>query len=128
MAQHPGQDGPELVGAWLYAATSIFSSVVFNLDDVVCKRPEVASQEISGGAVLVDMVSGKCWELNPVGAMFWSSIEPGAAALREICRAIRERCEGMAEGVVENDVLKLVEDLSVAGLVQLRAPSPGSHG
>jgi Coenzyme PQQ synthesis protein D (PqqD) len=85
------------------------------LDDAVQRRSEILVRDIEDGAVLVDMASGKCWELNRVGALLWTALSPK--------RSLRQSCESIAGqfGVplvqVEEDALRLANDLLSAGLI-----------
>jgi hypothetical protein len=88
-----------------------------SLDDTFVRRFDVMARETSNGAVLVDVVSGSCWELNPVGAALWALLE-SPTTLRRICELLRARYD-VAGGVVEQDVLAIAAELAKAGLVSL---------
>lgn len=92
-----------------------YAGRVPSLDDTFIRRADVMASETSDGAVLVDAVSGACWELNRVGAALWSLLER-PTTLRKVCDVLRARYE-MASEVVESDVLAIMGDLSKAGLV-----------
>src|ERR1700690_1599435 len=49
-------------------------------------RPDVAAREINDGAVLVNMGSGACFELNRIGFEVWKALRPGATQ-DAICEA-----------------------------------------
>ena len=90
---------------------------MLSLDDTLVKRVDVMARETPDGAVLVDVVSGGCWELNRVGAALWSLLD-GPTTLRRIGELLRARYEVAAE-IIERDVLAVAEQLSKAGLVSL---------
>jgi hypothetical protein len=82
-------------------------------------RPGVEARVVDGGAVLVDMGSGKVFELNRVGAEIWKLLAPGAT-IQEICEALGGRYP-VERGVLEADVRGLLESLAGAGLVDIAA-------
>ena len=73
------------------------------------------ARDTSDGAVLVDVVSGGCWELNRVGAALWSLLD-GPKTLRSVCDTLRARYDVTGE-ILERDVLAIAGELSKAGLV-----------
>jgi hypothetical protein len=91
------------------------------LADTFVRRPGVMARETPDGAVLVDVVSGGCWELNRVGSALWSLLEP-PTTLAVVCDVLRARYD-VASEVIERDVLALIGDLSKAGLVS----TPAAH-
>ena len=96
-----------------------------SLNDTFVRRPDVMSRETSDGAVLVDVVSGGCWELNHVGSALWSLLER-PTTLEAVCGVLRGRYD-VAADVIERDVFTIIGDLSKAGLVSLapaRNPVP----
>jgi hypothetical protein len=93
-----------------------------DLDGTPIRRADVLARETPDGAVLVDVVSGGCWELNRVGAALWSLLDANTT-LRAACEILRRRYDVAAE-VIERDVLAVAAQLSSAGLVSIRKPSP----
>jgi len=89
-----------------------------SLDDTFVRRSDVMAKETSDGMVLVDVVSGGCWELNRVGAALWSLMD-ASTTLRAACEILRRRYD-VAADVIERDVVALAEQLSSAGLVSIR--------
>src|SRR5436189_3013812 len=83
------------------------------LADTFVRRPDVMAQETPDGAVLVDVVSGACWELNRVGTALWSLLER-PTTLAAACDVLRARYD-VAADVIERDVLALVGQLAKAG-------------
>jgi hypothetical protein len=80
-------------------------------------RPDVAAREINDGAVLVNMGSGACFELNRIGFEIWKALGPWATP-DGICEALAGRYAVERE-VLAADVRSLVEALVGAGLVEV---------
>jgi hypothetical protein len=59
-------------------------AAVLSIDDNFVRRADVLARETPEGAVLVDMMSGQCWELNRIGATLWSLLE-SPVSLRQVC-------------------------------------------
>ena len=74
----------------------------------------VESRAIDDGAVLVDMGSGKVFELNRVGAEIWKLLASGTT-LDGIYEALVPKYT-VGRAVLESDVQKLVDSLIRAGL------------
>jgi hypothetical protein len=95
---------------------------VAHLGDIIRRRAEVVARETPEGAVLVDLIDGDCFEMNRVGASFWTAIE-APRRLDEICDAIGSRFN-VPRDILERDVLALVEMLAQADLVKVEVPLP----
>jgi hypothetical protein len=93
-----------------------------SLDDSVTRRADVLARETPDGAVLVDMMSGRAWELNRVGAALWSLLAT-PATLRQVCRVLGERY-AVERAVLARDVTKLADDLIQAGLIVVARGEP----
>ena len=65
--------------------------------------------------VVVDMRSGKCWELNPVGFAIWTLVAGGASAA-DASAAIAARY-AVAPGTSQTDVFAFLGSLVDAGLL-----------
>ena len=94
---------------------------MIGLDVTMRRRPEVTSRDTPEGAVLLDLASGNCYELNRVGQMFWSELS-SIRPLARICDSLLAKLNAPRD-VVERDVLALVEDLQRAGLVDMVRPA-----
>lgn len=68
-----------------------------------------------GGAVLVNMTSGACFELNGVGSEIWSLLQQGAS-VGDLISRVADRY-GIASDTAERDVLPWIDSLRTAGLV-----------
>lgn len=83
-------------------------------------RADVVLREIGSGGLLVDLGTGACWELNPVGVEIWrrlcagDTVAAASAALQRRYDAPRTR--------IEADVLGICRALLAARLV-----SAGEH-
>jgi hypothetical protein len=95
-----------------------------NLDDSVNRRPDVMARDTSDGAVLVDMMNGRCWELNRVGAAFWSMLA-APTTLRQVCESLSGRYD-VEKAILQRDVVALADDLIRAGLIQVVRETPAS--
>jgi hypothetical protein len=85
------------------------------VDTRLAPKPDVAVREIDDGAVLVNMGSGACFELNRVGFEVWKALGSGAT-VGGVCQALDGRYP-VAPEVLAADVRGLVEALVGAGLV-----------
>jgi hypothetical protein len=86
------------------------------VDARLVPRPDVAAREINDGAVLVNMGSGACFELNRIGFEIWKLLGSGST-VAGICEALGGRYPIDRE-VLAADVRSLVEALAGAGLVE----------
>jgi hypothetical protein len=75
------------------------------------------------GAVLLDMLDGRYFELNRVGSLFWSHLEQPSSIVH-ICETLAPTV-GATREILEADLTRLVDDLLRAGLVEL-VPLSGS--
>jgi hypothetical protein len=82
----------------------------------VVPRPDVTAQEIDDGAVLVNLGSGACFELNLVGFEVWKGLGQGRS-LPEIRDTLAGRYNVNPE-VIGADIKSLIASLAAAGLVQ----------
>jgi hypothetical protein len=97
---------------------------VLTLDDTLKCRPGVMSRQTPEGAVLVDMTSGNCFELNDVGRMLWAELA-AARDLASLCESLVATFDVPRE-IVERDVVALAEELQRAGLVEVVQPPADS--
>jgi hypothetical protein len=82
-------------------------------------RPEVAAREVGDGAVLVNMNSGGCFELNRVGAEIWRLLQK-KTTIADICEALAGRYP-VAPDVLATDARDVIDALVRAGLVEVSA-------
>ena len=79
---------------------------------------QVMARTVGEETVILDLVSGTYYGLNPVGARMWQLLGQGAS-LAEVCEAMFSEYS-VARETLEGDVLDLVEDLLDKKLVSLR--------
>ncbi|WP_084964044.1 lasso peptide biosynthesis PqqD family chaperone [Thermoactinospora rubra] len=84
-------------------------------------RDGVIAAETEYGTALLDMDSGKYWNLNPTGALVLRGLLEGATTA-EIAGSLTEEYPVPAEEA-ERDVRELQEELAAAGLLIEREPS-----
>jgi hypothetical protein len=80
--------------------------------------PAVVMQPTESGAVLMDRVTGDCFELNGLGAEIWNLLAAGESS-SEIAAKLALRYD-VPEMTVADDVQTLVTDLARHGLLDLR--------
>lgn len=81
-------------------------------------RPAVVMQPTESGAVLMDPVTGDCFELNGLGAEIWKLLAAGESS-SQIAATLALRYD-VPEMTVAADVQTLVTDLARHGLLELR--------
>jgi hypothetical protein len=82
----------------------------------VVPRRDVAKQSLGDGAVLVDLRSGTCFELNRTGAEVWDLLA-GGATIDIICATLAGRY-GVPDETIAGDVRSVVEALKQQELVE----------
>ena len=92
---------------------------MFGLSDIIRRRAEVTVRITSTGALLIDLTTGRCWQLNRLGADFLSEIET-EKSLQIVCDALGSRYEVSAE-ILQRDLFRLTQELSDAGLIERTA-------
>jgi hypothetical protein len=78
-------------------------------DLVISRRTGVETRTTPKGAILVDMTTGRCFQLNRVGSEVWALLE-SPATLDVISKRIADRYQRSRE-TVENEICSLAEDL-----------------
>jgi len=89
---------------------------VSKLSDVVRKRAEVTVRSSPKGALLIDLTSGQCWQLNSLGADFLSQIDT-ERTLGDVCDLLGSRY-AVSRDVLERDLVRLTQELLEAGLIE----------
>jgi hypothetical protein len=72
------------------------------------------------GALLIDMATGRCWQLNRVGAAFLTEID-GSNILGDVLDTLGQRYK-VERDVLERDLLNLTQQLLDAGLIERTGP------
>ncbi len=88
---------------------------------VFVRQSGVEARLLPDGSVLVDVQSGRVFELNKIGSEIWALLD-GVRSLETLCEAVATRYE-VAREVVETDLDQLVADLVQARLID-RLPVP----
>jgi hypothetical protein len=89
---------------------------VVPLSTVVHRRQDVAVRTTATGALLVDLGTGRCWQLNRVGAAFLSQLET-PKALSLVFGSLQGRYS-VPNDVLEADLCRLAGELLDAGLIE----------
>ena len=85
-------------------------------DRVLIASEFVVGQPTAEGAVLMDMSTGECFELNRTGARIWSLLTAGRSVSSTAAAVAAEFAAPPA--AVESDVRALVEEFGRRGLVK----------
>jgi hypothetical protein len=88
----------------------------------VVVRADVSVRSLGDGAVLVNMTTGTCFELNRVGFEIWELLAGGATP-KSICDALSKRY-GTPQETLAPDVQRLLEALRQHELVEWQEPGP----
>lgn len=80
-------------------------------------RADVIFQAVPDGAVLLATHDEIYYGLNAVGAEIWTLLLAGPGSMEVLCARLGERYPEVALDVLRADVLELLTDLSVAGLI-----------
>jgi len=87
---------------------------------VLVANPNVVAQETDDGAILMDMASGDCFELNRIGAEIWSRLGKGESPSQLVANVAASY--GLPAATVESDVRTLLEELTRSGLLTSSSP------
>ena len=87
------------------------------LDDQVQCSGEVLVQEVGGESVLLDLASERYFGLDPVGTRVWQLLAD-APALAQVHATLCGEFDAPPERI-QADLLALVQELAVAGLVEI---------
>ena len=87
------------------------------LDDQVQCSGEVLVQEVGGEAVLLDLSSERYFGLDPIGTRIWQLLAD-APSLQQVHATLCGEFDAPAERI-QADLLALVQELAVAGLVEI---------
>jgi hypothetical protein len=93
-------------------------SAVESTPNNLTPNPSVVSQQTNDGAVLLEMTTGECYELNRVGAEIWAGLAKGDS-LSGIVATLSRRYE-IPLTTIEADALSLIDDLRTRGLLSSR--------
>ena len=80
-------------------------------------RPNIIFQRIDDGAVLFAPETEVYFGLNEVGAKVWQLLTPPSSTLDELCQRIAAEYPDIPRATVRSDVVELLEQLAIEGLV-----------
>ena len=83
--------------------------------------PDVVTQDLGDGLVLLNLRTGIYWDLNRTGAVIWRGIE-NRANIDTICRQLREEFDG-ANDALDDAVLNLLSELIAERLILEEDPA-----
>ena len=87
------------------------------LEDRAQCSGEVLVQEVGGEAVLLDLSSERYFGLDPIGTRIWQLLVD-APSLQQVHATLCGEFDAPAERI-QADLLALVQELAVAGLVEI---------
>ena len=82
--------------------------------------PGVICKPMSDGAVLFSTRDEVYFGLNTVGARVWELLPPACESLDELCETLAADFVGVAAETIREDVIELLEALTLNGLVERR--------
>lgn len=77
--------------------------------------PDAVESAVGDETVILHMVNGTYYGLDPVGTRIWAMIKDGAAML-DICRTLADDY-GVALTTIEEDVRQFLSDLKAQGIL-----------
>ena len=83
--------------------------------EVLSANPSIVVQPMESGAVLMNMATGDCFELNHIGVDVWTGLANGQTPAA-IVAALAARYD-RSPSEIESDVRALLADLTRHGLV-----------
>ena len=83
-------------------------------------NPNVVTQGMTDGVILMDMASGDCFELNRIGAEIWSRVGSGESPTQLVASVAASY--GLPAAAVESDVRNLLDELTRNGLLTSKSP------
>ncbi len=91
---------------------------MIQLTSIVTVNADLLSTEIDGEMVMMDMDSGRYFNLDGIGSEIWKGLaEPREVAA--LCRSLGERYDAPAE-VIERDVLGLLGQMLDKKLIRVQ--------
>jgi hypothetical protein len=78
-------------------------------------NPNIVVQQTNDGAILMDMASGDCFELNRLGAEVWARLGKGESPAELVASVAASY--GVPPATVQSDVQALLQVLTDSGLL-----------
>ena len=79
---------------------------------------DVVAREVAGEMVLLDLVSGMYFGLDPVGSRVWARLSDSPAGLSDLADVVEAEFDAPRD-VIEQDLVRLLEQLAEKGLVEV---------
>lgn len=90
---------------------------MIQLSSVVSTNADLLSTEIDGEFVMMDMDSGRYFNLDRIGSVIWKTLEQ-PQEVAGLCRFLGERYEAPDE-IIERDVLDLLQQMADRKLIRI---------
>ena len=84
-------------------------------ETILVANPNVVVQQTNDGAILMDMASGDCFELNRLGAEIWARLGKGESRTELVANLAASY--GVPTATVDSDVKALLQLLTQNGLL-----------
>ncbi|HTZ60731.1 MAG TPA: PqqD family peptide modification chaperone [Acidobacteriaceae bacterium] len=88
-----------------------------NLASTVCRMPNPVAADVAGETVLMSLERNRCYGLGEIGSEIWSKL----SSPMQVADLVKE-CSQLYEalpGVIERDVLHMLNEWAKEGLIQV---------
>ncbi len=90
---------------------------MIKISSTVSARADLLATEIGGELIMMDMDSGRYFNLNIVGSVIWRELKQ-PRKVEDLCQFLAERYEAPA-GEIERDVLDLLRQMDDSNMVHV---------
>ena len=87
------------------------------LTSIVCHKPDPVAADVAGETVLMSLERSRCYGLGDIGSEIWSKLV-SPVRVSDLIAEFSGRYEA-APGVIERDVLQLLNQLADEGLIKV---------
>ena len=101
----------------LYLANIPSVMTDLSLTSIVCHTPDPVSADVAGETVLMSLERSRCYGLGDIGSEVWSKLV-SPVRVSDLIEEFSGRYEA-APGVIERDVLQLLNQLADEGLIKV---------
>jgi hypothetical protein len=88
-----------------------------SLASTVCHTPSPVAADVAGETVLMSLERSRCYGLGDIGSEIWSKLV-SPVRVSDLIEEFSDRYEA-APGVIERDVLQLLNQLADEGLIKV---------
>ena len=88
-----------------------------NPASTVCHIPNPVAAEVAGETVLMSLERGRCYGLGEIGSEIWRKLA-SPVQVADLIAELSEQYEA-APGLIEQDVLELLNQLAAEGLIRV---------